>query len=102
MSMFHAVAEHVNWVLAQAAPTGGATTGGATGGTTSGANIANAIRDFIAPFFLLAIGIAAMSFLFKRQMTEFLQFIALGAGVAVFFYVPGVVEKIANTIAAVF
>lgn len=86
MSMTFAVADHLTTVLAQ----------------TSGDTIATAIRNFIAPLVLLAVGIAALSFLFKRQMTEFLQFIALAIGVAIFFYVPGVVEKIATTIANVF
>jgi hypothetical protein len=89
MSMFTAVVDQVT-VLA------------AAGDVTDGNKIADGVRNFVAPFFLLAIGIAAMSFLFKRQMTEFLQFIVLGVGVAVFFYVPGVVEKVANTIAGFF
>lgn len=69
---------------------------------TSGDTIATTIRNFIAPLVLLAVGIAALSFLFRRQMTEFLQFACLAVGVAVFFYVPGVVEKVATTIAAAF
>jgi hypothetical protein len=60
------------------------------------------IREFIAPLFLLAIGIAAMSFLFQRQVTQFLQFAALAVGVAVFFYVPGIVETVARFIASAF
>lgn len=66
---------------------------------TTGAGLATAIRNFIAPLFLLAISIAAMTFLFQRQVTQFLQFVALGIGVAVFFYVPGVVEGLARLIA---
>lgn len=66
---------------------------------TTGQGLADAIRNFVAPLFLLAISFAAMSFLFKRQITEFLQFAALGVGVAVFFYVPGIVEGIARLVA---
>jgi hypothetical protein len=66
---------------------------------TTGAGLADAIRNFVAPLFLLAISFAAMSFLFRRQITEFLQFAALGVGVAVFFYVPGIVEGLARVIA---
>lgn len=67
-----------------------------TAAPSTSAGLATAIRNFIAPLFLLAISIAAMSFLFKRQITEFLQFAAMGIGVAVFFYVPGIVEGIAR------
>lgn len=69
---------------------------------TSGSKLADAIRSFIAPLFLLAIGIAALSFLFQRQVTKFLEFTAIAIGVAVFFYVPGIVPTIANTLAAAF
>lgn len=65
----------------------------------SGQKLADTLRNWIAPLFLLAISVAAMTFLFKRQVTEFLQFAALGVGVAVFFYVPGVVEGLARFIA---
>lgn len=67
---------------------------------TTGAGLADAIRNFIAPLFLLAISIAAISFVFRRQITEFLQFAALGVGVAVFFYVPGIVEGLARLVAS--
>lgn len=64
--------------------------------------LVNKIRDFIGPIFLLAIGIAAMSFLFQRQVTQFLQFAALAVGIAVFFYVPGIVETVARFFASAF
>lgn len=64
--------------------------------------LVNAIRDFIAPIFLLCIGIAAMTFLFQRQVTQFLQFAALAVGIAVLFYFPGVVESVAGFFAKAF
>ena len=67
-----------------------------------GTTLANTIRDWVAPLFLLAIGFAAMSFLFQRQVTKFLEFAAIAVGVGVFFYVPGVVEKVATVVAAAF
>ena len=66
----------------------------------SGATLATAIRNFIAPLFLLAIGLAALTFLFQRQTTQFLQFGAIAVGVAVFFYTPGVVPAVARLISA--
>lgn len=66
---------------------------------TTGAGLANAIRNFIAPLVLLAISIAALSFLFQRQVMQFIQFAAIAVGVAVFFYVPGIVEGLARLLA---
>lgn len=58
--------------------------------------LVDAIRKFVGPIFLLAIGLVAMSFLVQRQMTQFLQFIALAVGIAVLFYFPNVIENIAG------
>lgn len=63
---------------------------------TGSQGLVDSIRNFIGPIFLLAIGIAAMSFLFQRQVTQFLQFIALAVGIAVLFYYPGAIEAIAK------
>lgn len=65
-------------------------------GAQGSKGLVDAVRNFVGPLFLLAIGIAAMSFLFQRQMTQFLQFIVLAVGIAVLFYFPGVVESIAQ------
>lgn len=67
-----------------------------------GDKLANMLRDFIAPLFLLAVGIAALSFLFQRQVTQFLQFAALAVGIAVFFYFPGIIETLAGLISKAF
>lgn len=66
---------------------------------TTGQGLADAIRNFIAPLFLLAISLVALKYLLARQVSEFLQFAAIGVGVAVFFYVPGIVEGLARLIA---
>lgn len=63
---------------------------------------AAAIRGFIGPIFLLGIGIAAMSFLFQRQMMQFLQFIVLALGIAVLLYFPGVIENAAKLFSNIF
>lgn len=63
-----------------------------------GQGLADAITTFVAPLFLLAIGLAALSFLYQRQTTQFLQFAAIAVGVAVFFYTPGVVPAVARLI----
>lgn len=62
----------------------------------NGEKLANTIRDFVAPIFLLAIGLVALTFLVQRQMTSFLQFFAIAVGVGVFFYFPGFIEGLAK------
>lgn len=57
------------------------------------------LRDWIAPVFLLLVGIVALTFLWRRQMMEFLQFFALAIGIAVFFYFPEFLETIAEAVA---
>lgn len=63
---------------------------------------ASTIRGFIGPIFLLGIGIAALSFLFQRQMTQFLQFMVLAVGIAVLLYTPQVIENAAKLFANIF
>lgn len=60
------------------------------------------IRDFVGPILLLGIGIAALSFLFQRQMTQFLQFLVLAIGIGVLFYVPGIIEVLAKMFGTAF
>lgn len=69
---------------------------------SSGDTLATTLRNWIAPLFLLAIGFAAMSFLFQRQVTKFLEFAALAVGVALFFYYPGVIQKVAAVFSKAF
>jgi hypothetical protein len=60
----------------------------------SGADtLTSQIRSFIAPFLLLAISIAAITFLFQREFMKFLMFLVIGLAVAAVFYAP---ELIAN------
>lgn len=66
---------------------------------SSGAEFASKIRAFVGPIVLLIVSLIAISFLFKRQLTQFFQFVALAVVVAVLFYVPGVIENIAGWLA---
>lgn len=61
-----------------------------------------AARDFIAPIFMLVVGVVALSFLMRRQITAFLQFFALVVLIAVVFYFPGVFENFAQWVAGLF
>jgi len=94
MSTLAAIYDHVlgfgGQVIAAGEP------GSTTITTDSSGTFATAIRNFIAPILLLIISLVAISFIFKRQLTQFFQFAALAVVVAVLFYVPGVVENIAK------
>lgn len=78
----------------------------ATTGTTSpgfdGNTVRNTLRDFIAPFLLLGISIFALTFLLRRQLTQFFQFVAIAVLVAVLFYTPNVIENIAKWLGNIF
>lgn len=63
---------------------------------------ADMITNFIGPLFLLGIGIAALSFLFQRQMMQFLQFIVLALGIAVLLYFPEVIKNAASLFSKAF
>lgn len=52
----------------------------------SGSDIARTLNTFITPLLFLGVGIAAMTFLFKRQMTQFFQFAAIALLIALFWW----------------
>lgn len=54
----------------------------------SSSKLVNMIRNFVGPILLLVLGIVAITFLFQRQMTQFLIFLVLGVVVMSIFYVP--------------
>lgn len=64
---------------------------GATGGT-----LATGIRNFIGPILLLVMGIVSITFLFRREMTQFLIFLVIAIVVAIIFYAPDVIKNIAK------
>ncbi len=64
----------------------------------TGDKLANTIRNFIAPLFLLGIGIVALRFLSQQQITQFLMFFVITIAVGVFFYAPGFVEPLARAV----
>lgn len=69
------------------------------GGGASGDGLATAIRNFIAPIVLLVIGIMALKYLFRHELTQFFEFAALTVGIGVFFYSPDVVQSLSQVIA---
>ena len=72
-------------------------TGPATGINTEG--LADFLRKFFAPLFLVIVSVVALFFLFTREITRFVQFIILAIAIGVIFYVPNIIEVTARAIA---
>ncbi|QFG24848.1 hypothetical protein F7P10_30670 [Actinomadura sp. WMMB 499] len=61
--------------------------------------LADWLRGFFGPLFLVTVSIVAIFFLFTREITRFAQFIVLAIGIGVVFYVPSIIETAAKAIA---
>lgn len=61
-----------------------------------GDGIAKGIRNFVGPLLLLVMGIVSITFLFRREMTQFLIFLVIAIVVAIVFYAPDVIKNIAK------
>lgn len=70
--------------------------------TQSVKNITANLQAFIGPILLFAIGAISLSFLMKKEMKKFIQFIVLAIAVAVVFYTPDVIINISKIVAALF
>lgn len=60
--------------------------------------LAEWLRNIFGPLFLVIVGIVALFFLFTREITRFVQFIALSIAIAVIFYYPGIITTVAHGI----
>lgn len=61
--------------------------------------LADWLRGFFGPLFLVIVSIVAIFFLFTREITRFAQFIILAIFIGIVFYVPGIIEVLAVAIA---
>lgn len=61
--------------------------------------LANWLRTFFGPLFLVIVSIVAIFFLFTREITRFAQFVILAIAIGVIFYVPNIIEVTARAIA---
>lgn len=61
--------------------------------------LADFLRGFFGPLFLVIVSIVAIFFLFTREITRFAQFIILAIFIGIVFYVPGVIEVLAVALA---
>ncbi|MEV8630125.1 hypothetical protein AB0395_00570 [Streptosporangium sp. NPDC051023] len=67
--------------------------------TVNTQGLANFLRSFFAPLFLVIVSVVALFFLFTREITRFMQFILLAIAIGVIFYVPNIIEVTARAIA---
>lgn len=63
---------------------------------TDGGTLADGIRNFIGPILMLIMGVVAITFLFRREMTQFVIFLVIAIIVAIIFYAPDVIKNIAQ------
>jgi phosphate/sulfate permease len=63
-----------------------------------GDSLATGIRNFIGPLLMLTMGIVAMTFLFRREMTQFMIFIIIAIVVAIIFYAPDIIKNLAKDV----
>ncbi|WP_017605634.1 hypothetical protein [Nocardiopsis alkaliphila] len=61
--------------------------------------LADFLRGFFGPLFLVIVSIVAIFFLFTREITRFAQFMILAIFIGIVFYVPGIIEVIAVALA---
>lgn len=64
----------------------------------SGESLANGVRNFVGPILMLVMGIVAITFLFRREMTQFIIFIVIAIVVAIIFYAPDVISNIGQDV----
>lgn len=64
----------------------------------SGTDIANGIRNFVGPILMLVMGIVAITFLFRREMTQFIIFLVIAIVVAIIFYAPDIIANIGKDV----
>ncbi|MGW4426117.1 hypothetical protein [Streptosporangium sp. NPDC004631] len=67
--------------------------------TVNTQGLADFLRKFFGPLFLVIVSVVALFFLFTREITRFMQFIILAIAIGVIFYVPNIIEVTAKAIA---
>jgi type IV secretory pathway VirB2 component (pilin) len=61
--------------------------------------LATAIRNFVGPILLVVIGIIAIPFLVRREMTQFIMFVVIAIAVFALFYAPDIIKNLAEGVA---
>ncbi|WP_245833625.1 hypothetical protein [Nocardiopsis flavescens] len=86
------------WVLADTGPAPAYLSLADSSGVDTG-GLAEFLRGFFGPIFLVIVSIVAIFFLFTREITRFMQFLILAIFIAIVFYVPSIIEVIAVALA---
>lgn len=63
----------------------------------SSQGLVDTIRNFVGPILMLVTGIAAMAFLYQRQMTQFIIFAVIAVAVFAIFYAPEILKNLGET-----
>lgn len=61
--------------------------------------LANTVRDFIGPILMIVVGVIALTFLVRREMTQFIMFLIITIAVFAIFYAPGILKSLAKGVA---
>lgn len=59
-------------------------------------DLVKTLRDYIGPILLLIIGAVAITFIIKRQISQFLIFLVIAIVVAIIFYAPDFITAISK------
>jgi hypothetical protein len=60
-------------------------------------DLTDQVRAFVAPFVLIATSLISITFLVKRQMTQFLTFLIIAVAVFAIFYAPGLLANLGKS-----
>lgn len=63
-------------------------------------SLANSIRNFVGPILMVAVGIIAITFLVRREMTQFILFLVIAVAVFAIFYAPDIIKSLAQGVAS--
>lgn len=64
--------------------------------------IADNIRDFITPIYLLVVSIVAIIFLLRRQTSALIQFMVIAIIVGILLFSPEIIKGLADLLATLF
>lgn len=56
------------------------------------------LRDFVAPIILVVTSIIAVTFLVRRQVMQFVTFLAIAVGVFAIFYAPELIGNLGQSV----
>jgi len=61
-------------------------------------DLTDQVRAFVAPFVLITVSLISITFLVRRQMTQFLTFLIIAVAVFSIFYAPGILANLGRNL----